>query len=135
MAFGRRKEEGVDTNHRKLWVSARPRGEDVPTYRIIWRDEFAGVTVPEGFQVSYQDDNGRWQLLTGQKLKKTFNAAKKLCEEHRQSWLASASQRSRAASRPVVLTGRGRPEDVDTDDASTETSPSEPTPETSSVEN
>lgn len=74
MSWRRVKEEGVDPAHRKTWVSS--------IYRIIWRDQFMGVTVAPGFQVSYRD-NGRWELLTGQRLKKTFNAAKQLCEEDR----------------------------------------------------
>jgi hypothetical protein len=71
----RRVHEGEDSKHWKQWRSG--------PYRIVWRDEVFGVTVPAAFQVCVLVAK-QWEFLDHKKpLFRTLNAAKTACEQHK----------------------------------------------------
>ena len=89
MEFKRKKKRGVNRKTRRLWYSAEG-------YRITWRKEVFGVTVPPAFQACVRTvipgcfENGSietWDFVNREKrLYKTIKAAVADCKRHQQLW-------------------------------------------------
>lgn len=85
MNFTRVKIKGQNQKTRKTWQSEEH-------YRIIWRREYAGVSLPPRFQASVRihltDGREMWDFAGKRSLYKTFKAANDACEHHRRLWSA-----------------------------------------------
>jgi hypothetical protein len=88
MNFKRVKVKGQNRKFHKTWKS-----ED-KCYRITWRREFMGVSLPPRFQacVRIHLPNGwdMWDFAGRRGPFKTFKAASEACEHHRRRWSAIA---------------------------------------------
>jgi hypothetical protein len=89
MEFTRKKRRGQKQSSCKTWTS-----ED--QYRIVWRKEVAGVSVPPRYQATVRTvipnygNTGRpfemWEFTESRRQFKTLKAAKDSCEAHRKLW-------------------------------------------------
>ncbi len=88
MTWTRNHSAGKDSSHYKEWRGGRGK------YRITWRDQVEGVTVPPGYHACMQGEGARdgcgtpWVFVTGfsgprsRHLLRTLQAAKHACERH-----------------------------------------------------
>jgi len=87
--FKRRKIKGQSQKTRRTWFSREE-------YRIIWRNEVFGVTVPPGFQATVKITlNGEmWDFIAKSRYR-TFKAAQAACEKHYALWVKAIEFKSR----------------------------------------
>ena len=105
MNFIRKKIRGQKAETRKTWLS--PEG-----YRIVWRNEACGISVPEGYQASVRVDlpNGEmWDRVEyGKPFYRTMKAAQMACEKHYKTWI-KASQAGAREFKKLTSTTLGTP--------------------------
>jgi len=88
MEFTRKKRRGMNRKVQRLWLSAEK-------YRITWRREAFGITLPPRFQACVRVivpgtfENGfteMWDFVNARRLYKSMKAAIADCEKHHRLW-------------------------------------------------
>lgn len=74
----------LNDTHNKEWMS------ECGSYRIVWRDQVAGVSITPGYQaminVLSREGRGYWSWVGRNSPYRTFKAAETACKKHQRDW-------------------------------------------------
>lgn len=89
MDFKRQKIKGQNQKTRRTWLSKEE-------YRIVWRNEVFGITVPPCFQATVKItlNNEIWDFVAKSRYR-TLKAAQAACEKHYALWIKAIELKSK----------------------------------------